>query len=354
MELDKALEPTPEWYWMEMGGVGRKIVEEFFPIKPGENVVVTADTISDWRVVEETVKAIYGVGAIPTLVVHPTTDVATADPPEPVTAALQAADAWIEFNDSYLLYSNAWKKAMAAGVRCFTLGGDVDSLVRMVGRVNYAVLDSLANKLIELSNRATEMHVTSASGTDLRVKVDPAGSEGHVLKGGGESGISFAGTGSTQVPPGQATFGHVPGRVEGALVFDGAVYPPTEIGVLREPVTLEISKGKITKISGGREARTFEKWLESWDHPGMFEIAHCTYGFNPGVKRCKGEIGHDERVFGCMEFGMGAAWADAPAHTDGIVLEPSVWADDVLLEEDGKYVHPELAELAQKLGVSGY
>ena len=129
MELDKALEPTPKWYWIELGRVGRKIVEEFFPIKPGENVVVTADTVSDWRAVEETVRAIYAVGAIPTLIVHPTTEEATSDPPPPVTAALQVADAWIEFNDSYLLYSNAWKKAMEAGVRFFTLGGDVDSLV---------------------------------------------------------------------------------------------------------------------------------------------------------------------------------------------------------------------------------
>jgi hypothetical protein len=62
---------------MEMGGVARKIVEEFFPVKLGENVAVTA--------------------------------------------ALQAADTWIEFNDSRLLYSNAWKKPMKAGIRRFTL-----------------------------------------------------------------------------------------------------------------------------------------------------------------------------------------------------------------------------------------
>jgi leucyl aminopeptidase (aminopeptidase T) len=353
MQLDKALEPTPEWYWMELGRVGRKIVEEFFPIKPGENVVVTADTISDWRAVEETVKAIYAIGAIPTLIVHPTTEVATADPPEPVIAAVQACDAWIEFNDSYLLYSNAWKKAMEAGVRFFTLGGDVDGLVRMVGRVTYSVLDDLANKLIELSNKAREMHITSSQGTDVRIKVDPKGSKGHVLKGG-PGVVRFEGKGSTQVPPGQSSFGHVPDTVEGTLVFDGAVYPPAEIGVLREPVTLEVRKGRISKIRGGREAKIFEKWLAGWNHPGMYEIAHCTYGFNPGVKRCKGEIGHDERVFGCMEFGIGAKWADAPAHTDGVVLQPSVWADDVQLEEEGRYVHPELVELARQLGVEGY
>lgn len=336
-----------------MGLVGRKIVEEVFPIQPGENVVVTADTISDWRAVTELVKAIYGAGAMPTLIVHPTTLVATSDPPEPVIAALQAADAWIEMNDSYLLYSNAWKKAMAAGVRFFTLGGDVDSLVRMVGRINYAVLDSLANKLVELSNRAAEMHITSANGTDLRIKVDPESSEGHVLRGG-EGILSAEWTGTTQVPPGQSTFGHVKAGIDGILVFDGALYPPAEIGVLRETVTLEINKGRIVNTSGGREAQVFERWQKGFNHPGMYEIAHCTYGFNPGVNRCKGEIGHDERVFGCMEFGIGSAWSDAPGHADGVLLQPSVWADDIQLEQDGRYVHPELAGLARQLGVEGY
>jgi leucyl aminopeptidase (aminopeptidase T) len=354
MQLDKSLEPTPQWCWMEMGRVGKKLVEEVFPIRPGEQVVVTADTQSDWRVLEEVVKAVYAAGATPTLIVHPATPVATSDPPPPVTAALQEADAWMEFNDSYLLYSTAWKKAMKAGVRHLVFPGDVDTFVRMVGRVNYATLDKLANKLIELSIRAAEMHITSTLGTDLRVKVDPSRAVGHVNKPGEGLMAKVEGRGTCQVPPGQCDFGDVPGSAQGVLVFDGTLYPPAEIGVLREPVTAEVKEGKITRITGGEEARVFEKWLASWDHPGMYEIAHCSYGFNPGVKRCKGDIDHDERVFGCLDFGIGAAWADAPAHADGIVLKPSIWADDVQLEECGKYVHPELSVLCRELEVAGY
>jgi leucyl aminopeptidase (aminopeptidase T) len=117
---------------------------------------------------------------------------------------------------------------------------------------------------------------------------------------------------------------------------------------------MEVNHSKITSITGGREARTFERWLANFEHPAMFEIAHCTYGFNPGVTRCKGDIAHDERVFGCMEYGIGAAWAGAPGHSDGTVLYPSVWADDVQLEDEGRYVHPELVELCRELGVPGY
>ncbi len=44
----------------------------------------------------------------------------------------------------------------------------------------------------------------------------------------------------------------------------------------------------------------------------------------------------------------------APRHTDGIVTSPSVWADEVQLEDEGVYVHPRLVELCQRMGIPGY
>jgi leucyl aminopeptidase (aminopeptidase T) len=214
----------------------------------------------------------------------------------------------------------------------------------------------MARKLVDLSNQASVMQITSANGTDLTIKIDPARSSpsGHVTRAGFRFMSAFTGEASTQVPPGQASFGVEPGGIDGTMVFDGTIYPPPEIGVLKELVTLEISEGRITKITGGREARLFERWLAGWNHPGMYEIAHCTYGFNPGVTRVKGDVAHDERVFGCVEFGIGPKFADAPAHTDGVILEPTIWADDVQLEDEGRYVHPELIKLARELGAPGY
>jgi leucyl aminopeptidase (aminopeptidase T) len=356
MELDKALEPAPEYYWMELGRMSRKLVEEFFPIEPGENVVITADTQSDWRVVQETARAVYALGATPTVVLHPTTDMPTSDPPAPVAGALQATDVWIEFESSYLLYSGAWKKAMEAGVRYLAIAGDVDGLVRMVGRVDHDAVVRLGTRLVELCDQASEMHIVSTEGTDLRFRVNAADShrtDVFETDLGGDDGQPKR-RGRTQVAPGQATVGHVVGSVEGTIVFDGALAPPFEVGVLTQPVRLQVSGSKITSVSGGPQARTFERWLAAFDHPAMYEIAHCTFGFNPGVTRCKGDIAHDERVFGCMEFGIGPTWSGAPGHSDGTVLYPTVWADDVQLEEDGRYVHPDLIELCRELGVAGY
>jgi len=99
MELDQSLETVPEWRWIEFSRVAKKMVEEFFPVYPGENVVVTADTQSDWRTVQAVVRAIYALGATPTLIIIPTTKEITSDPPPPVIKAVQSCDAWIEFNN---------------------------------------------------------------------------------------------------------------------------------------------------------------------------------------------------------------------------------------------------------------
>ena len=39
---------------------------------------------------------------------------------------------------------------------------------------------------------------------------------------------------------------------------------------------------------------------------------------------------------------------------DGVVLNPSIWADDVQLEDEGQYVHPDLVRLCRAMRVPGY
>jgi hypothetical protein len=37
-----------------------------------------------------------------------------------------------------------------------------------------------------------------------------------------------------------------------------------------------------------------------------------------------------------------------------VTLNPSVWLDDVQIEEDGRYVNAELVALCQAMGAPGY
>ena len=160
---------------------------------------------------------------------------------------------------------------------------------------------------------------------------------------------------------GQVSWCPVEETINGKLVFDAALFPPDSLGLLHSNVELTLDRGRVTRIEGGKDAEIFEKWLAGFNDPNMYRLAHYSLGFNPGVTRATGRIVEDERIFGCIEMGigsqgeslMGAFW-DAAAHTDGIVSKPTVILDGQKLEEDGIYTDPEARKFCKALGAAGY
>ncbi len=354
MELALGTEPTNRYLSFEVARAARKLVEEVMLVKPGENVLVTVDTAGDRRVAEAVAEAAYAAGAVPTLVVYHTSPTAVVEPPAPVAGAAARAQVWIELAVAYVLHTDAYRNALAAGCRYICLAGmDVDMLVRCVGRVDYPAMLALGETLRRLVASADEVRVTSPAGTDLI-----GYNRGRKVRHSGKLADT---PGEPIMLGGQISWCPVEETIEGKLVFDGALWPPTELGKLSSPVELTVSRGVITDIRGGAEAQVFKRWLESFRDPDMYRIAHYSLGFNPGVTRPTGRIVEDERVFGCMEMGIGTQGAQiggltwqAASHTDGIVLSPSIYLDGQPLEVEGRYVHPEVVEACRRLGVPGY
>ncbi len=345
----------PEYYEFELGKAADVLVRELFKLKEGEEFVITADTESDPRVVDATARAAFAVGAKPIVVwlASPLGVGKAADPMLPqrsLTALLKEADAWVEFNNEWLLYSTPWDIAMKENKKLRYLclvGMNADMMVRCIGRVNYPVLREFQTKVVELTKKAKRMRITTPAGTDVTFENDP---EHPILLE-----VGYADTPGPHMMAGQIGWTPKLGTVNGVIVFDGSLVPP--IGKLEHPVKLHVENDRIVKIEGEKEAREFEAWLKSFEDPNMFLMAHVCYGFHPGAK-LTGDILEDERVWGCTEWGIGNVGPmllppdgrPAKSHTDGICLNSSVWLDDVQLLDEGKVVHPELVELAKKLG----
>ncbi|NMB88400.1 MAG: hypothetical protein GYA17_08555 [Chloroflexi bacterium] len=340
-------EPLPTYYHIELAHAAHKLVSEVRPIQAGQQVVITGDTASDERVLNAVAGAVYTAGGLPTILRYITLPSPMLPPPLPVSQAVASADVWFDFSVAYQLYSPAYQAAIDHGCIYVCLTGmDVDMLVRTVGRVAYPPMQAMAQRVYQMSQAAESVHVTSPAGTDLWMKVDKAGD-------------SFwepapATGGFPQMLGGQSGFMAYRENYEGRLVFDGALWPPAELGLLHQPVQLSLRNGLIQDIRGGGEALIFQRWLDSFHHPQAYLMDHACYGFNPGVTRPSGRILEDERVFGCMQFGIGATAYGSPAHTDGVVLNPSVWLDGVQIEDNGKYIHPELVQFCHQMGAPGY
>ncbi len=344
MVFKLGVEPRSEYLQIELAAAAHKLVTDFRPLRPGQQVLISADTASDLRVVHAVAGAVQTVGASPTVVWYPTLPEPMMEPPLPVSQAAAAADVWLDFAVAYQLYSPTYTRAIENGCIYVCLTGmDVDMLVRTVGRVPHDPLRRLADWLYRRSQAAESVHVTSPAGTDLWMKIDKAGDpfwEPPPEKGG-----------YPQMLGGQSGFMAHRESYEGILVFDGTLWPPAELGLLDNPVRLRLEGGYIKEITGGREASVFSRYLKRAGSPYAYLMEHTCYGFNPGVTRPSGRILEDERVFGCMQFGVGATPLGSPVHTDGVALSASVWLDGEQIADEGRYVHPELKEFCRQLGV---
>ena len=341
---------------LELAKASEVLVRDMIKVKPDEDVLIYADTESDRLVVEEAARAVSNVGAKLAVLWYraPLGVGEAADQylPRSLSAAMANCDIMIEFSNKYLLYSTPWRKAMETQrVRYICLSGmDTDMMVRCIGRVNVPVLVEFQEMLADLTMKARGMRVTTSAGTDVTFENDrdrPVFREGIVSDKPGEYMLI-----------GQVDWAPIEDSLNGTIVFDGSIWPPEELGLIRTPVTLEVEKGKVIEVKGGWEAKLYEKWLKSFQDPAMLNLAHISYGCNPGAK-LTGQMVEDERVWGCVQWGLGyqaesfkGKAGPAKSHTDGTCLNPSVWIDNVQIEREGSYVNADLATLARKLGKS--
>ena len=329
-----------------------------FKLKKGETCVITADTESDGRVVDAIARAVFSCEAKPLVitVAAPLGVGKAADkmlPVEALTACLKAADAWIELNKQWLLYSTPYDIAIKENrkLRHICLAGmNVDMMVRCIGRVNYPVLSAFLDKIFEMTKAAKQWRFTTPGGEDIGFKNSTNPNRVYGIDNG------YADTPGSHMMSGQIGWTPEWDTINGTIVFDGSIYPPC--GLLHDPVFLDIEKGRVRKISGGNQAQEFEKWLKSFNDPRMFVLAHVCWGFNPGAK-LTGEIVEDERVWGVTEWGLGNIGRcliepdgiPAASHTDGISLNTSAWLDGEQILDSGIVVKEDLLGYVKELGM---
>jgi len=342
-------------YEFELGRSADSLVNEMLKLKQNEVVAITADTESDERVVNATARAAFSAGAKPIVVWVPAPLGVgkDADPMLPVNALgalLKECDAWVEFNNKWLLYSTPFEIAIKENRRiryiCL-VGMNADMMVNLIGRVNNHALKKLLKKVAGITQKVTHVKIVTPGGTNIEFDNDP---DRELIVHCGDIP-----PGKYEMLPGQISWAPVLESINDTIVFDGSIVPP--IGLLKERVKLTIRKGRIERIDGGVEAREFESFLKRFNDPNMFRLAHVSYGFNPGAK-LTGNVVEDERIWGCTEWGIGYVGPrlippdgiPAKSHTDGICSNSSAWLDDLQMMDKGKVFGPkELVDLSNLL-----
>ena len=203
-----------------------------------------------------------------------------------------------------------------------TLSVDIDRLV------------SLTNRLADRVARARSARVTTELGTDMRYELEhPLATLDGVAKNPGDLDA---------FPPG--LFLSVPRAksASGVAVVDGSI---TQVGRVTSPVRMSFENGRLVAIEGGNEATRLSNLLASLDDPNAYEFAAWGIGTNPGAAL----IGEDpsfegERVYGWTHVSTGSSatlpggTVQSKIHLDGIISQPTIFLDDEMILESGKFV----------------
>ena len=303
----------------------RAVVRDCLGVKQGEEVLVIANPATQHlgeRMREEAADA--GGDAVLALISERVSH--AGEPPRSVADAMAAADVILAPTLQSLSHTAARKRASEAGARCATLPGVTEEMLARVMSADMGGLRRKGHAIAAALDRASEAHVTSANGTDLRLDLS------------GRKAIPDTGelteTGAFgNLPCGEGYIAPVGGN--GTLVIDGSM---AGVGLVDEPVELVIEGGHLTSARGG-QGMAFMELLSEHGENGT-NVAELGIGTNERAK-LTGEILEDEKILGTCHVAFGASAAiggtvQVPVHLDCVVMKPTVELDGEAIVGNGE------------------
>lgn len=251
------------------------------------------------------------------------------EPPAPVAQAMLAADAVVLVTSKSLSHTRARKAANQRGARVASMPGITEEIMARTLQKVDEKLKARAQRYAALLNEAREVRLTTPAGTDLTFSIAgrPAWADGGDLSFPGAFG---------NLPAGEAFVAPVEGTAEGLLVIDGSM---AGIGLLAEPIRMEVEKGLAVRITGGQEAAKLERLLAPFGEKAR-NIAELGIGLNE-LARITGFVLEDEKAMGTVHIALGdnstfGGQVEVPSHLDGVLLGPTLWLDGQKIIEEGK------------------
>jgi leucyl aminopeptidase (aminopeptidase T) len=253
------------------------------------------------------------------------------EPPRQVADLMAAMDVVLCPTSKSLTHTDARRRASAAGARVGTLPGVTEDIMVRCMNADYTRIAERTRRLCALMEATQVIRVQAPGGTDLTLPV--AGRRALASTG------LFREKGTWgNLPTGEAYLAPLEGRSNGLVVVDGSM---AGIGMVSEPIRIAVRDGYAEEIAGGREAGQLRALLEPHGRDARV-VAEFGIGTNDRAT-LTGVILEDEKVMGTIHVAFGdnksmGGTVRVASHLDGLVKEPTVWFDDRLVMEAGRFV----------------
>jgi len=205
-------------------------------------------------------------------------------------------------------------------------------------RADFLEVDELSKRVLAIVEKAKVIHATTPAGTDITAQLSPH------YKWLKTSGIISPNKWGNL--PGGEVF-TTPQEVNGVFVIDGVVgdYLCAKYGDLQAtPLTIRVVENRLAEAHCINKELEQEFWAYCHTDENSDRVGEFAIGTNIGLRDVIGNILQDEKLPGIhIAFGnpyglhTGAEW-DSSTHIDVVGTQFSIWADDIQIMQDGKFL----------------
>ena len=253
------------------------------------------------------------------------------EPPYEVAELMKTVDVALCPTSKSLTHTDARRSASAKGVRIATLPNVTEDIMIRCMNADYHRIAERTFTLCEMLEKTEVIRVKAPRGTDIILPKQ--GMHAHASSG------LFREKGQWgNLPTGEAYLAPVEGKSNGIVVVDGSM---AMVGMVKEPMRIVVKDGYATDITGGVEAKALIDLLEPHGRDAR-NVAEFGIGTNDKAK-LSGLILEDEKVMGTIHIAFGdnksmGGNVRVASHLDGLIKEPTVWFDDMMIMNEGKFV----------------
>jgi leucyl aminopeptidase (aminopeptidase T) len=312
----------------ELKEAARVALTDCAAVKKGENVVIVTDEpkrrigTAFW----ETAKELEAEAIFCEIIPRSTNG---EEPPRAVASLLRGCNVFMIPTSKSLSHTDARRQACAGGARGATLPNITEDSMKRTLRADYDRIEQRTRQVVSLLAGASEAHVLTELGTDITMSI-----EGRSCLE--DTGIVRDPGSFSNLPAGEAYLAPLEGTAKGKIVVDGSC---AGIGVIREPIAIEVEEGYAAGISGGDEAKALLQLILRFGKEAR-NIAELGVGTND-MAILSGSVLEDEKVMGTVHIALGdnismGGKVAVPSHLDLIVKFPTLIVDSKEIIKEGK------------------
>jgi len=302
------------------------VFERSLQLKKNETCLIVTDPIQK-KIASSFFEYVKAICADAQIIVMPTLEQHGQEPPDDVANAMLEYDVELLMTSRSISHTKARRAAKARGARIASMPMITEEIINRTLDVNYNAIRERSLILYELLLPAKTIHVTTALGTDIYIE------RRDMKLTHGDGGILNYPSAFGNLPEGEVSVG--PGYAYGSYVVD-ASFPC--FGKMDSPLQFTVKDTHVIEING-KHSQELRDILNAVG-PNAYRVAELGIGVHP-TARVTGIVLEDEKTLGTCHIALGNNMSfggtnDVPLHLDGVILNPTVYADERLIMDNGK------------------